>query len=74
MATLTLLQAVTDGLRTAMKNDPSVLVFGEDVGKKGGVFLATEKLQEEFGLPCDALLVDLQRFLRGVKPRHHTGF
>lgn len=49
MATLTLLQAINDGLRTAMKEDPSVLVFGEDVGKKGGVFLATENLQKEFG-------------------------
>jgi len=50
MATLTLLQAINDGLRTAMKEDPSVLVFGEDVGKKGGVFLATENLQKEFGV------------------------
>jgi 2-oxoisovalerate dehydrogenase E1 component beta subunit len=49
MATLTLLQAINDGLRTAMKADPSVLVFGEDVGKKGGVFLATENLQRDFG-------------------------
>jgi len=49
MATLTLLQAINDGLRTAMKADPSVLVFGEDVGRKGGVFLATENLQRDFG-------------------------
>jgi pyruvate dehydrogenase E1 component beta subunit len=49
MATLTLLQAINDGLRTAMRADPSVLVFGEDVGKKGGVFLATEGLRSEFG-------------------------
>jgi len=49
MATKTLLQAVNDGLRTVMGADPSVLVFGEDVGRKGGVFLATEGLHEEFG-------------------------
>ena len=49
MATLTLIQAVNDALRTAMKNDPNVLVFGEDVGPKGGVFLATEGLTKEFG-------------------------
>jgi pyruvate dehydrogenase E1 component beta subunit len=49
MPTLTLIQAVTDGLRSAMKKHPTVHVFGEDVGKKGGVFLATEGLQEEFG-------------------------
>ena len=49
MTNLTLLQAVTDGLRTAMEADPSVLVFGEDVGRKGGVFLTTEGLQKQFG-------------------------
>ena len=32
-----------------MKNDPNVLVFGEDVGVNGGVFRATEGLQAEFG-------------------------
>jgi len=49
MATLTLLQAVNDGLKTAMRADPTVVVFGEDVGPKGGVFLATEGLTKEFG-------------------------
>ena len=49
MANLTLIQAVNDGLRTAMRNDKNVLVFGEDVGPKGGVFLATEGLTKEFG-------------------------
>jgi pyruvate dehydrogenase E1 component beta subunit len=49
MPTLTLLQAVNDAMRTAMRRDPSVLVFGEDVGLKGGVFLATDGLQKEFG-------------------------
>jgi 2-oxoisovalerate dehydrogenase E1 component beta subunit len=49
MATLTLIQAVNDALKTAMRSDPAVLVFGEDVGRKGGVFLATEGLQQEFG-------------------------
>jgi pyruvate dehydrogenase E1 component beta subunit len=49
MANLTLIQAVNDGLRTAMEADPTVLVFGEDVGPKGGVFLATEGLSAKFG-------------------------
>ena len=49
MANLTLIQAVNDGLRTAMRADKDVLVFGEDVGPKGGVFLATEGLTKEFG-------------------------
>ena len=49
MPTLTLVQAVNDALKTAMRRDPTVLVFGEDVGPKGGVFLATEGLTKEFG-------------------------
>jgi pyruvate dehydrogenase E1 component beta subunit len=49
MPTLTLVQAVNDALKTAMRQDSSVLVFGEDVGPKGGVFLATEGLTAEFG-------------------------
>jgi 2-oxoisovalerate dehydrogenase E1 component beta subunit len=49
MPTLTMVQAVNDALKTAMRRDKSVLVFGEDVGPKGGVFLATEGLTKEFG-------------------------
>lgn len=46
---MTMIQAITDALRVEMKNDPNVLVFGEDVGVNGGVFRATEGLQAEFG-------------------------
>lgn len=46
---MTLVQAVTDGLRTMMREDRSVLVLGEDVGQNGGVFRATDGLLEEFG-------------------------
>jgi pyruvate dehydrogenase E1 component beta subunit len=49
MAQMTMIQAITDALRTEMRNDPKVLVFGEDVGVNGGVFRATEGLQKEFG-------------------------
>src|SRR5690606_32246405 len=49
MAQMTMIQAITDALRTELKNDPNVLVFGEDVGVNGGVFRATEGLQKEFG-------------------------
>src|SRR5690606_20781146 len=50
MATMPLIEAVTDALRHEMRHDDRVVVFGEDVGKKGGVFLATQGLQEEFGV------------------------
>ncbi|MHB8606134.1 MAG: alpha-ketoacid dehydrogenase subunit beta [Thermoplasmatota archaeon] len=49
MPELTLVQAVTDALRTEMKKDDRVVVLGEDVGKNGGVFRATDGLQAEFG-------------------------
>ncbi len=49
MAQMTMIQAITDALRIELKNDENVLVFGEDVGKNGGVFRATEGLQDEFG-------------------------
>lgn len=49
MAKLTIIGAVNDAIRTAMRYDPRVVVFGEDVGRKGGVFGATDRIQQEFG-------------------------
>lgn len=49
MAQMTMIQAIKDAMHTELKNDENVLVFGEDVGKNGGVFRATEGLQAEFG-------------------------
>jgi pyruvate dehydrogenase E1 component beta subunit len=46
---LTLVQAVRDGLYGELDRDGDVLVMGEDVGKNGGVFRATQGLYDEFG-------------------------
>ncbi len=46
---LTLVQAVRDALYTEMQLDEEVVVLGQDVGKNGGVFRATEGLFDEFG-------------------------
>ena len=46
---MTLIQAINDGMRVLLEEDESTLVLGEDVGKNGGVFRATEGLQEKFG-------------------------
>ena len=46
---LTLVQAVRDGLYGEMERDDDVVVLGEDVGENGGVFRATQGLIEEFG-------------------------
>lgn len=49
MAQMTMIKAITNALHTELKNDENVLVYGEDVGQNGGVFRATEGLQDEFG-------------------------
>ncbi|MCL6597574.1 MAG: alpha-ketoacid dehydrogenase subunit beta [Alicyclobacillus macrosporangiidus] len=49
MAERTMIQAIQDAIATALARDPRVMVLGEDVGKNGGVFRATEGLQERFG-------------------------
>ena len=45
----TILQAVQSALRTALGRDERVVILGEDVGKTGGVFRATDGLQADFG-------------------------
>ncbi|HAM32314.1 MAG: 2-oxoisovalerate dehydrogenase [Deltaproteobacteria bacterium RBG_16_66_15] len=49
MPEVTLIKAVNDALATEMARDPSVCVLGEDVGREGGVFRATEGLFRRFG-------------------------
>ena len=49
MAIKTLIQAVHDAMLDAMQRDERVVVLGEDVGARGGVFRATLGLMEEFG-------------------------
>ena len=48
MPTKTFIEAIREGLWDEMTRDESVIVLGEDVGKKGGVFLATDGLWGEF--------------------------
>ncbi|MFC3039007.1 alpha-ketoacid dehydrogenase subunit beta [Virgibacillus xinjiangensis] len=49
MPVISYIQAVTTALREEMQRDDKVFILGEDVGKKGGVFRATDGLYEEFG-------------------------
>ncbi|HEY6644816.1 alpha-ketoacid dehydrogenase subunit beta [Povalibacter sp.] len=49
MPTMNMIQAINSAMVTTMTRDPSVVVFGEDVGYFGGVFRATEGLQKTFG-------------------------
>lgn len=49
MAELSLIEALRAGIDEAMAADERVFVFGEDVGKRGGVFRVTEGLQDKYG-------------------------
>ena len=42
MANLTMIEAITEALDQEMARDEKVYIFGEDVGKNGGVFRATK--------------------------------
>jgi 2-oxoisovalerate dehydrogenase E1 component beta subunit len=55
MAIRTMIEAIREALAEEMRRDESVIVLGEDVGRKGGVFLATDGLWSEFG---DARVID----------------
>nr|WP_324197613.1 thiamine pyrophosphate-dependent enzyme [Nocardia abscessus] len=46
---MTLAQAINDTLAGLLERDRDVLVFGEDVGRKGGVYGVTKGLQKTFG-------------------------
>lgn len=43
------IQAITKAIEEEMERDEKVFIFGQDVGKKGGVFKATAGLYEKFG-------------------------
>ncbi len=43
------IDAISDGLRLSMRQFPSLVLMGQDIGDYGGVFKATEGFVEEFG-------------------------
>ena len=49
MAEMTMVEAIRSALRFEMERDERVVVMGEDVGHLGGVFRATDGLQQFFG-------------------------
>lgn len=49
MPDMTLVQAINTALARAMREDPNVILLGEDIGKDGGVFRATDGLLAQFG-------------------------
>jgi pyruvate/2-oxoglutarate/acetoin dehydrogenase E1 component len=49
MPEITLAEALNQTLKEQMRKDDRIVVLGEDIGKRGGVFLITEGLIDEFG-------------------------
>ncbi|GAA0351198.1 alpha-ketoacid dehydrogenase subunit beta [Bacillus horti] len=49
MAVISYINAITLAMKEEMEKDANVFIVGEDVGKRGGVFRATEGLYEQFG-------------------------
>jgi pyruvate dehydrogenase E1 component beta subunit len=49
MSLMTMVEAITLAQAWELQHDPDVVVLGEDVGRNGGVFRATNGLQKRFG-------------------------
>jgi 2-oxoisovalerate dehydrogenase E1 component beta subunit len=49
MPAKTNIEALRDTMAAEMRRDPTIVITGEDVGQRGGVFRATEGLYAEFG-------------------------
>src|SRR5206468_12243879 len=49
MAVKTFIEAIRETRSEEMRRDEAVIILGDDVGVKGGVFLATDGLWAEFG-------------------------
>lgn len=49
MARMNMIQAINSAMDVCLANDPKVVIFGQDVGFFGGVFRATDKLQQRHG-------------------------
>jgi pyruvate dehydrogenase E1 component beta subunit len=49
MPKLNMVEALNLALREELERDSRVIIFGEDVGKEGGVFRVTDGLQKKFG-------------------------
>ena len=49
MAEQTVIESVRNTIQAEMRRDDSVIFLGEDIGARGGVFLASDGFAEEFG-------------------------
>lgn len=50
MSVMTMVKAINNALDIKLKEDASIVIYGEDVGVEGGVFRVTEGLQMKYGV------------------------
>ena len=71
------IEAIREAMREELAADPRVMVLGEDVGLRGGVFLATQGFSEEFGedriidtplAECSIAGITLGLAFKGLRP------
>lgn len=71
----TLAAQINAALHDEMLRRPETIVFGEDVGKKGGVYYVTADLQKRFGVSrCFDTLLDETTILGVAQGAAHLGF
>src|SRR5437868_7959667 len=68
MAEMTLIDAIRQGLDEELARDDRVFITGEDVGKRGGVFRATQGLIDKYGATrvVDSPLAELSIVAIGI--------
>lgn len=68
MATMTLIDAIRAAMDEELARDARVFITGEDVGKRGGVFRATQGLYEKYGASrvIDSPLAELSIVAVGI--------
>ncbi|MDX2160362.1 MAG: alpha-ketoacid dehydrogenase subunit beta [bacterium] len=68
MTSITLIEALRQAMDEEMARDPRVFITGEDVGKRGGVFRATQGLYDKYGASrvIDSPLAELSIVAVGI--------
>ena len=72
MAIKNVITAVREAMREEMERDSRVFVLGEDIGARGGVFLATDGFIEEF-LIFPSTGAEIRTAVRNLFLERHPG-
>ena len=79
MPVKSVIEAVREAMQEEMRRDDRVFIMGEDVGQRGGVFLATQRseehtseLQSLVNLVCRLLLEKKKQIPQHNTPHWHS--